>query len=358
MSKGKSSKLVKVGITVGDLNGVGMETILKALSDPRFVSVCCPIVYGSAKAASFHKKIYKGVDVHFNIINSADQAQTRKPNLVNLENEEIKIQIGKPSVETGKFAYTALEAAVKDLAEGLIDVLVTAPINKKTIQEAGFKFPGHTEFLMEYSHTKEALMFMVSENLKIGVVSGHVPLQDVAKDISKDKILSKLRAMQKSLVQDFGVVKPKIAVLGLNPHAGDDGALGSEEKDIIKPAIAAAEEENILAFGPYGADGFFGSGQQKHFDAVLAMYHDQGLAPFKALAFDSGVNFTAGLPVVRTSPAHGTAYDIAGKDEASPQSLLSAVYMAIDIFNCRREQKEWSANPLKKQRVSRGEDDN
>lgn len=356
--KNRASNQLRVGITVGDLNGIGMEIILKALSDPKFLSVCCPVVYGNAKAASFHKKIYKGADVHFNIIDSADQINLKKPNLINIDNEEIKLNLGKPSIETGAFAFKALEAATKDLAEGLIDVMVTAPINKKSIQEAGFKFPGHTEYLMDYSHTKEALMFMVSENLKIGVVSGHVPLSEVAKDISKDKILQKLQAMNKSLVTDFGVSKPKIAVLGLNPHAGDEGAIGEEEKDIIKPAIAEANDKGLLAFGPYGADGFFGSGQQQHFDAVLAMYHDQGLAPFKALAFDSGVNFTAGLPIVRTSPAHGTAYDIAGQDLASPQSMLSAVYMAIDIFNCRKDIKEWTANPLKKQRLSRGEQDN
>ncbi|TXC85183.1 4-hydroxythreonine-4-phosphate dehydrogenase PdxA [Luteibaculum oceani] len=354
--KGNNSQ-IRVGITSGDLNGIGMEIVLKALSDPRLFSICTPVLYGNPKATTFHKKALKGVDVHFNITKSADQINPRKPNLVAINNDEIKITLGKPSVDTGAFAFQSLEAATKDLAEGHIDVLVTAPINKKSIQDAGFKFPGHTEYLMDYSHTKDALMFMVSDNLKIGVVSGHVALKDVVSDISKDKIVHKLELIQKSLQSDFGIHRPKIAVLGLNPHAGDEGVMGTEEADIIKPAIAGANEKGILAFGPYGADGFFGSGQHHAFDAVLAMYHDQGLTPFKAITFDSGVNFTAGLPIVRTSPAHGTAYDIAGKNEAEAQSMLSAIYMAIDIFNTRKQMKEWGANPLQKQRISRGNED-
>ncbi|MGB0166562.1 MAG: 4-hydroxythreonine-4-phosphate dehydrogenase PdxA, partial [Luteibaculum sp.] len=272
--------------------------------------------------------------------------------------EEVKITLGKASIETGRFAFQSIEAATKDLAEGLVDVMVTAPINKKSIQDAGFKFPGHTEFLTQYSNAEEALMFMVSENLRVGVVSGHVPLKDVPSDISKEKIIRKTELMIQSLQKDFGIERPKIAVLGLNPHAGDEGALGNEEKDIIKPAIAELNQKNHLVFGPYGADGFFGTVQQNHFDGVLAMYHDQGLIPFKALAFQTGVNFTAGLPIVRTSPAHGTAFHIAGKDEADPQSLLSSIYAAIDIYETRKKIKEWTANPLKKQRVSRSDSDN
>lgn len=352
-----SGNTVRVGITSGDLNGIGMEIVLKALSDPRLFSICTPVLYGNPKATTFHKKALKGVDVHFNITKSAEQLNPKKPNLVAINNDEIKITLGKPSTETGAFAFESIEAATKDLAEGNIDVLVTAPINKKSIQDAGFKFPGHTEYLMDYSHTKDALMFMVSDSLKVGVVSGHVALKEVANDISKEKILHKINLIEKSLQTDFGITKPKIAVLGLNPHAGDEGVMGTEEKDIIKPAIAEAFEKGTMAFGPYGADGFFGSGQQHAFDAVLAMYHDQGLTPFKALAFDQGVNFTAGLPIVRTSPAHGTAYDIAGKNEAEATSLLSAIYMAIDIYHTRKNIKEWTADPLKKQKISRGHED-
>ncbi len=357
MARKKQNDL-RVGITVGDLNGVGMEIILKALSDPRIYTTCTPIVYGSAKAASFHKKTVKNGDVHFNIISKAEDLKLGKPNLVNIEESEIKITLGKPGLDTGKFAYRSIEAATKDLAEGLIDVMVTAPINKRSIADAGFKFPGHTEYLMNYSQAEESLMFMVSENMRIGVVSGHVPLAEVPKDISKEKIQSKVRIMHQSLQRDFGIEKPKIAVLGLNPHAGDEGVLGSEEKDMIKPAVQELTQEGLLVYGPYGADGFFGTGQQKEFDGILAMYHDQGLAPFKALAFDTGVNFTAGLPIVRTSPAHGTAYNIAGQDAANPQSLLSAIYTAADVHSTRQQQKEWYANPLKKQRTGRQEADN
>ena len=337
----------RVGITTGDLNGIGMEVIIKSLLDNRILSTCTPIVYGSAKTASYHRKALKINDFSFNIINDADEANPKKPNLINCWNEEVEIELGVPSTKTGRFAFRSIEAAAKDLASGKIDVIVTAPIDKKTIQGEGFEFAGHTEYFTQMSNVQESLMLLVADGLRVGVATGHVPLKEVSAKLTKALIVQKLNTLHQSLVRDFNLPRPKIAVLGLNPHAGDNGLLGEEEKSIIGPAIEEANRQHgILAFGPYPADGFFGSPALAQFDAILAMYHDQGLTPFKALAFDSGVNFTAGLPIVRTSPDHGTAYDIAGQGLANENSFRQAVYLACDIFANRKLYKEINANKL------------
>ena len=336
----------KIGITTGDLNGVGIEVIIKTFMDARMLQDCTPIIYGSSKTMSFHRKALNANDFNYNTIRNVEAAAHKKVNLINCWEEEVKIDLGLATDISAKYAYKSLEAAGLDLAKKKIDALVTAPINKHTIQQAGFNFPGHTEYLAERFNVQNYLMLMVSENLRVGVVTGHVPLQKVSSQLSIDKIIQKIRVMNASLLRDFGIRKPKIAVLGLNPHAGDNGLIGNEENEIIAPAVKKAFEENILVYGPYSADGFFGSSAFKQFDGVLAMYHDQGLIPFKALSFTSGVNFTAGLPVIRTSPDHGPAYDLAGKNTASETSFREAVYLAQDIYQKRKEYAEISANPL------------
>lgn len=335
-----------LGITHGDINGIGYEVIIKSLVDPTILELFTPVVYGSGKAASYHRKTLGINDFSFNIINSVEQLNPKQPNLVNCIEGEPAIELGKATEEAGKAAIRALEVATADLQAGKIDVLVTAPFNKKNIQSDNFKHPGHTEFLAEKAGVKDYLMLLVSDTLRVGTVTGHVPLKDVSAQLTVDKIVSKIKVLNRSLQFDFGIRKPKIAVLGLNPHAGDDGLLGAEEQNIIKPSVDAATSQGIVAMGPYGADGFFGSGLYKQFDGILAMYHDQGLIPFKTLAFHSGVNFTAGLPFVRTSPDHGTGYDIAGKNEASEESLRAAMYLAVDIFRKRIEYQQITANPL------------
>jgi 4-hydroxythreonine-4-phosphate dehydrogenase len=337
---------LNVGITHGDINGISYEIIIKALLDPMVNELFTPVVYGSGKAASYHRKVLGINDFSFNIINPGAAFNHKVPNLVNVIEGEPAIELGKSTPEAGAAAVKALEVATNDLLEGTIDVLVTAPFHKSNTQSDTFKYPGHTEYLAERAGVKDYLMLLVSDTLRVGTVTGHLPLKDVAANLSVEKILAKLKVLHKSLQFDFGVRKPKIAVLGLNPHAGDNGLLGSEELNIIKPAVEAANKLGIIAYGPYGADGFFGSGLYKQFDGILAMYHDQGLVPFKTIAFHSGVNFTAGLPFVRTSPDHGTGYDIAGKNEASEESLLAAIYMAIDIYKKRAEYTEINSNPL------------
>ncbi|POY34753.1 4-hydroxythreonine-4-phosphate dehydrogenase PdxA [Solitalea longa] len=340
-------KKIKVGISIGDINGIGIEVILKSLLDNRILEHCIPIVYGSVKITSFHRKALNIQDFSFNIIQSTDQANPKRANLINCWDEEVKIDIGQQTENGGKYAFRSLEAATNDLLEGKLDALVTAPINKHNIQQEGFDFPGHTEYLQQKAGNDESLMFLVSDDLRVGVVTGHIPVKDVAGAITVEKILAKLRLMDKSLRKDFWIEKPKIAVLGLNPHAGDDGLIGDEEINTIIPAIEEARKEKILALGPYPADGFFGKGLHNQFDAVLAMYHDQGLVAFKALSFGTGVNFTAGLPFVRTSPDHGTGYDIAGKNQANETSFRKAIYTAIDVVRKRRETAELLENPLK-----------
>jgi 4-hydroxythreonine-4-phosphate dehydrogenase len=337
---------LNVGISHGDVNGVGYEIIIKALLDPAVNELFTPVVYGSAKAASYHRKTLNIPDFSFNIINSVDDASPKLPNLVNTIEGEVPIALGTSTPEAGQAAVKALQAAVNDLLEHKIDVLVTAPLNKQNIQSEEFNFPGHTEYLAERAGVKDYLMLLVSDTLRVGTVTGHVPLKDVASHLSIDKIVAKIKVLHRSLIYDFGIRKPKIAVLGLNPHAGDNGLLGSEELTIIKPAVEAAQKAGIIVHGPYGADGFFGSGAYKQFDGILAMYHDQGLVPFKTIAFHSGVNFTAGLPFVRTSPDHGTGYDLAGKGEASEESLLAAIYLAMDVYKKRLEYTEINSNPL------------
>ncbi|MCY1718918.1 4-hydroxythreonine-4-phosphate dehydrogenase PdxA [Prolixibacteraceae bacterium Z1-6] len=339
---------IRIGITHGDINGIGYEVIMKTLKDPRILEMCTPIIYGSPKVAAYHRKALNISDINFNHIRSTKEAFHKKANIINCIDENVRVELGKSTAEAGISSFNALDRATSDLKMGFIDALITAPINKDNIQNEDFKFPGHTEFLAETFDAKDYAMLMVSETMKVGVVTTHIPISQVAQSITKEAILSKIRIIAKSLQQDFAITKPRIAVFGLNPHAGDNGLLGNEEKDIILPAIIQAKKEGIIALGPYPADGFFGSEDHRKFDAIIAMYHDQGLIPFKLASFDRGVNFTAGLPVIRTSPAHGTAYSLAGEDKASPESFRQALYLAIDIYKNREIYKEISKNPLRK----------
>ncbi|MVZ64927.1 4-hydroxythreonine-4-phosphate dehydrogenase PdxA [Sphingobacterium sp. DK4209] len=350
------SEKLKIGISIGDINGIGLEVIIKSLLDNRILDFFTPIVYGNTKVASFHRKALGVNDFSFNVINSADQANPKRSNMINCWQEDVKITLGEQNEVGGKYAFLSLQRATEDLKAGLIDALVTAPINKHNIQQEGFNFPGHTEYLQAEFGAEDVLMFMVSEDLRVGVVTGHIPVKDVAAAITVDSILHKLRMMNNSLKTDFWIKKPKIAVLGLNPHAGDDGLIGKEDLEIIRPAIERANEEGIFCFGPYPADGFFAADTYTKFDAVLAMYHDQGLIPFKHIASRTGINFTAGLPVVRTSPDHGTGYDIAGQNIASHTSFVEAMFEAVHIVNRRREQAELTANPLAFRRLSKDRD--
>jgi 4-hydroxythreonine-4-phosphate dehydrogenase len=350
------SEKLKIGISIGDVNGIGLEVIIKTLADHKIYDYCTPIVYGQTKVASFHRRATGINELNFQVINHPSQAQHKRANMINCWDEDVKIDLGMINETGGKYAFLSLQRATNDLVNGDIDALVTAPINKDNIQRDDFKFPGHTEYLQERAGAKEALMFLVSDTLRVGVVTGHIPLNQVAGSITAEKILAKLKLMDASLRQDFWVQKPKIAVLGLNPHAGDNGLIGDEEQKTIIPAIEEAKANDILAFGPYAADGFFANGSYLKFDAVLAMYHDQGLIPFKQLSFESGVNFTAGLNFVRTSPDHGTAYDIAGKNMASASSFREALFTAIHIVRHRREMEELTENPLVITKLSRDRD--
>ena len=336
-----------VGFSVGDLNGIGIEVILKALSDSRILDLITPVIYGSDKTVDFYKNLLPGLNIHFNKIKTIKEARPKKVNLLNVWEDTPNISPGESSTVAGEYAFKSLQAVTNDLAANKIDIIVTAPINKKNIQSEQFSFPGHTEFLTQLSNADESLMLMVYEKLKIGIATNHLPLSEVNNSINKDLILNKISLMSNSLELDFGINKPKIAVLGLNPHAGENGMLGKEESEIIKPAIEAAESNKILAFGPFPADGFFGSGAFHEFDGILAMYHDQGLVPFKTIAGGRGVNFTAGLPIVRTSPDHGTGYDISGKNLAKGDSIRNAIYLAVDIYRNRTLMKEISQNILK-----------
>lgn len=335
---------VVVGISQGDLNGIGLEIILKTLMDPALSEICVPVLFSSQKTVSYFRKMLNLEDFNFNPLRDLNQLHTKKPNVFICYEEEVNIELGKPTAVSGKYAKLSLEAATQALLDKKIDVLLTAPINKHTMQEAGFNYPGHTEYLGEKLGGKP-LMLLCSNDLRVAVVTGHVPLKNVSQHITVENIVSKVTQLHASLVKDFGIRKPKIAVLGLNPHAGENGAIGEEEKNIIIPAVAKAKEA-MMVYGPYSADGFFGNNTQSQFDGVLAMYHDQGLIPFKTLAFGSGVNFTAGLNFVRTSPDHGTAYDIAGKQIADESSFRQALYAAIDIYRKRELHEEISANPL------------
>lgn len=348
---------IKVGITHGDTNGIGYEVILKAMEDPRMTELCTPVIYGSAKAASFYRK---GMELQpFNMvqINDASQARENEVNIINVVGEDLQIEPGTASKAAGEAAFKALERAVADLREGTIDVLVTAPINKDTIQSPTFSFPGHTEYLeSSLGDGDKSLMMLCTEGLRVALVTAHMPLARVPESVTKDAILEKLAIFNESLKKDFGIEAPKIAVLSLNPHAGENGLLGKEEQETIIPAINEASENGIWAFGPYASDGFFGTEAYNKFDGVLAMYHDQGLTPFKTLAMSSGVNYTAGLKYIRTSPDHGTGFDIAGQDKASPESMLHAIYMAIDVFRNRRNHAIAHRNPLRRQYFDKGKD--
>jgi 4-hydroxythreonine-4-phosphate dehydrogenase len=341
---------IRVGITIGDINGIGPEVIIKALRDNRILVDCTPIIYGSTKTMSYHKKAIRDDEFVYQSCRNAEEAVAKKINIVNVWNDEIKFDLGHGPEVGGKYAFLSLERATEDLASNKIDVLVTAPISKEAISKAGFQFPGHTEYLAHLSGMDEALMVMVGPNLKVALVTSHIALKDVSTALTREKVFAKIKALEQSLKKDFGIIRPKIAVLGLNPHAGENGKMGTEEAEIISPAIHQAQGEDILAFGPYPADGFFGSELLGKFDAILAMYHDQGLTAFKALAFEEGVNYTAGLPIVRTSPDHGTAFDITGQDKASGQSLRSAIYLALDVYRKRQFVKEIAANPLQEQK--------
>lgn len=347
MSEKKENRKIRVAITHGDTNGIGYEVILKLLEDNRICDLCTIVVYGSAKAASFYRKAMELPQVQLQRIESAAEARDGVVNVINVVPEDLKIDPGQPSEIAGKAALAALEAAVADLRAGNVDVLVTAPIDKHTIQGPEFTFPGHTEYLESCltddstpAECRKALMMLCAGSLRVALVTTHLPLRKVADAITKENILEKLESFERSLRKDFAIEKPRIAVLSLNPHAGENGLLGDEEAEIIAPAIEEARNRRILAFGPYASDGFFGAGNHTRFDGVLAMYHDQGLTAFKTLAMDAGVNFTAGLPCVRTSPDHGTGFDIAGKGLARPDSMREALYLAIDVFRNRARSHE------------------
>ena len=338
---------LRIGISIGDINGIGLEIIIKTLFNDKIKDQCIPIVYGSSKVVSYHKNIV-GIDFQFHTARDVEQLNTDKVNIVNCWQESVNITLGKPSDEGGMYAIRSLEAATNDLKNGLIDALVTAPINKEAMQMANFPFPGHTEYLSKELGDGESLMFMVNDKLRIGLATNHLPIKEVATALSKEVIKKKIQIMNETLKMDFGVERPVIAVLGLNPHSSDNGVLGDEEEKIIRPAVVETKKAGILAIGPFSADGFFGSRQYLKYDGILAMYHDQGMIPFKALSFGSGVNFTAGLSGVRTSPDHGTAYDLAGKNEADPSSFRQALFSAIDIAKSRKDFFEMKANALVK----------
>lgn len=347
---------IRVAITQGDVNGIGYEVILKTFADPTMFEICTPIVYGSPKIMTYHRKALD-LPTAFTIVNSFEDVVDGRLNVINCNAEEVKVEFGTPTAEAGKAAFEALERAVSDWRQGAFDVLVTAPIDKKTIQSDSFTFCGHTEYLEDrVGDGAKALMILVKDELRVALATGHESLSTVASTLTTDKLKEKIALFNRALKSDFGISAPRIAVLALNPHAGDDGLLGNEEENIITPAITDSRSEGILCYGPYSSDGFFGAASYTHFDGVLAMYHDQGLVPFKLLAMDEGVNCTAGLPIVRTSPDHGTAYDIVGKGVASEASFRHAIYQAIDIFRNRQGEKVATRNPLRKQFFDRRDD--
>lgn len=347
-----SEQKLKIGITQGDTNGIGWEIILKALADPRMTELFTPVVYGSPKAAAYYRNTVAEIEAFsFNPVASAAEARRGKANLVAC-GETADIAPGKPTPEAGRAAVEALCAAMRDLKAGHLDALVTAPFDKETVQADDFRYTGHTEYLAAELEG-EAMMILCSDVLRVGLVTKHIPVSEIARNITKERIVRDLSTLRRALIEDFGIVEPRIAVMALNPHAGDGGLLGREEQEIIRPAIVEAFSKGVLAFGPFAADGLFAGGGYAKYDGILAMYHDQGLAPFKSLSPD-GVNFTAGLSAVRTSPDHGTAFDIAGKDKADPQSMRNAIYAAIDIAEHRRAWAEWTRNPLQRAERDRG----
>ncbi len=342
---------IVVGISQGDINGVSLEVILKALSEPGMMDICIPVLFSSQKTVSYYRKMLGLEEFNFHTIKDLSQLNPKKPNVFICYEEEVSIEAGKATETSGKYAKLSLEMATQALQAKQVDVLVTGPINKEMMQAAGFQYPGHTEYLGE-KLGGTPLMLLCSNDLRIAVVSGHVPLKQVSQTITTEKVLDKIKSLHATMIRDFGVRKPKIAVLGLNPHAGENGTIGNEEQQIILPAVKKAAE-TMMVYGPYAADGFFGSGTYRKFDAVLAMYHDQGLIPFKTLAFNSGVNYTAGLNAIRTSPDHGTAYEIAGKQVADASSFREAMYTAIDIYRNRALHDDISKDPLSFAQIKR-----
>lgn len=348
MAEEQGSQKPVIGITIGDVNGIGPEVVIKTLLDERILDLCTPVVYGSPRVLSYYLKALDFDRIPFNTINAIDELKENTVNVKECAKDKINIKMGEPSEETGQFALQALDDALKDVTDQRLQALVTAPLNKNTINPSEGEFSGHTSYIARYCQADSHLMLMVSDTIKVGLVTEHLPLQQVAAAITQDKIYEKISLLHNSLERDFELGKGKIAVLGLNPHAGDSGLLGAEEHDIVQPAIEQAKEKGIYAFGPYSADGFFGSFAHKQFDAVLAMYHDQGLIPFKTIAFGEGVNYTAGLPIVRTSPDHGTAYNLVGKNMADATSMISALFKAIDIVHARQHFDESHQNPLER----------
>lgn len=347
----------KIGITIGDVNGIGPEIIIKALMDPRILNHCIPVIYGSSKVISYHRNIVEPPQFPYSNLSSAENLSDKEINIVNCWSENVNITLGEATRDGGKYAALSLEKALQELKEGLIDAVVTAPIHKHAMSKINFGFPGHTEFITQFFEVEESLMCMVSDDLRVALVTNHLPIAVVSSSITKELVRKKIELFHQMLIRDIGLEKPLIAVLGLNPHSGDGGVIGDEDENIIRPVVAEAKKSGKMVFGPYAADGFFGSGEYKKFDGILAMYHDQGLVPFKLLSFGKGVNFTAGLPVIRTSPDHGTGYSIVGQNIADPQSMREAIYLAIDVFRNRKNHKSWGENPLEKQDIRQGSDE-
>ena len=334
----KTFNLPKIGITQGDINGIGYEVILKVLADTRILESFIPIVYGQSKVFSYYKKNFGMEEMSYTVIRDASQAQPKRINIINHTDEELKVEPGFSTTIAGKASFAALKLAVNDLRNGTIDALVTAPVNKANMQSEQFKFKGQTDYIKSFFPDNEYITLLVNHQMRIGFVTNHIPLKDVPGAINKELIIKKLMLINKSLINDFKIDAPKIAVLGLNPHASDGNIMGTEERDIIQPAIEVAKDQGVMAFGPFPADGFFGSDAWRKYDGILSMYHDQGLTPFRVLSVDGGVSFTGGLPVVRTSTTHGTGYDIANKNIADPEAMRHAIYLAIDILNNRRSE--------------------
>jgi 4-hydroxythreonine-4-phosphate dehydrogenase len=337
-----------IGISVGDLNGIGIELILKTFADSRISEFCTPIIFGSNKILNHYRKLMPEININYNNIKEINKANPKQLNVFSAWEEDVEILPGQANETGGKYGVLSLQAAVKELKNNEIDALVTAPLNKHTMQSGNFNFTGHTPYLKEAFKADEVVMLMVAENMKVALLTEHLAIGDVAKNITKEQIIKKINLLKNSLKKDFGIDRPKIAVLGLNPHAGDEGLVGKEEKEIIRPAVIEAKKNDCVVLGPYSADAFFARGIHEKFDAVLAMYHDQGLIPFKSLALGEGTNFTAGLPVIRTSPDHGTAFDIAGKNLADEASFRQAIFTAIDIYETRMGYADRTRNPLRK----------
>jgi 4-hydroxythreonine-4-phosphate dehydrogenase len=335
-----------IGISIGDVNGIGLELIIKSFADVELLDLCTPVIFGSTKAASYHRNAIDMRDFNFNIIKDLSQIKVGKANLINVSDREVKIEFGQISQEAGALALASLDAACTALEEGKVQALVTAPIHKKSMQSDSFRFAGHTDYL-EARFKSKALMMLASDDMRMALATVHIPINMVSESLSEDLIVERLQTLAKSLRDDFHLPKGKIAVLALNPHAGDQGVIGKEDEEMVLPAIEKAKEAGIMAFGPFPADSFFGAQMHTKYDAVLAMYHDQGLIPFKAMAFGKGVNYSAGLPIIRTSPDHGTAFDIAGEGKADPSSFRQSLYLAIDLIRNRDISSEINSNPLK-----------